>query len=105
MLKHFNHFAFVLTRLFTLYNLQAAYEEYFSWRKNYEMYERYPLCMLCEKLHNPNEPWQTYEDAYDWWYMDEKEDFVCQEGYSRHYFHAKDDIITTERMKGLEDYT
>ena len=84
------------------FQLQSAYAAYFSIRKNYEMYERWPLCLLCEKLHNPNEPWQTYKDAYEWWYLDDQSDFLCENGHSRHYFHSSDDDLIREKLSQIK---
>ena len=79
--------------------LQSAYEAYFAARKDFEMYERWPLCSLCEKLHNPNEAWQTYKDVYEWWYLDDQGEYLCEDGIARHYFHSPNDLQARENHR------
>ena len=69
-----------------------TYQLMLSWRNEYELYQRWPLCSLCEKLHLSNEPNQIYSDVYQWWYKDNQGEFLCHDGHSRHYFYSKDDF-------------
>ena len=63
-----------------------------SWKNEYEMFQKWPLCSLCEKLHTEKDQIQVYQDSYEWWYKDENGNHLCEDASERHYFHAKDDI-------------
>ncbi len=57
-----------------------AYRSMLDWKSEYVMYERWPLCSLCQQLHQGKlSHHQVYSNTYSWWYQDEIGDFLCQQ--------------------------
>jgi alpha-1,3-fucosyltransferase len=54
---------------------QDEYFKYFKWKKYYSIVRRFPICGLCEMLHNPNLPRKSYSDLYHWWYGNDENDY------------------------------
>ena len=46
---------------------QAAYEQYFEWRKTNVPSYTNGWCQLCEMLNNSTLPSKSYDNIYDWW--------------------------------------
>ena len=60
----------------------TAYDQYFQWKKEYELIvpdEHDYLCELCRKLNNPQEPAKVYDSMKKWLYEDAK----CQRWMSK----------------------
>ena len=64
---------------------KEKYQEYFSWKREYLLYQKDPWCTLCEKLHNQNEQWNTYANVSEWYYNDENGNYLCTDGSERKY--------------------
>ena len=64
---------------------KAKYKEYFSWKKEYRLYQKDPWCTLCEKLHNSEEPWKSYSNVSEWYYNDKNGNYLCSNGSDRKY--------------------
>ena len=67
--------------------LQKEYLKYFAWKKEYMLYEQDPYCILCQKLHDPDEPAKIYPSMMDWYYRNPVDgDLLCKDGSERSYF-------------------
>ena len=63
--------------------LQDEYAKYFTWRKHYSVIRRFPICALCEMLHDPTLPAKSYSNLKEWWYG-RNSDF-CIDGHEMPY--------------------
>ena len=44
------------------------YNEYFEWKRDYEITLEHYSCQLCRKLNNPSEPVKVWHKLHSWWF-------------------------------------
>ena len=81
----FESFESLAIYLKSLQKDKEMYQEYFSWKRDYLLYQKDPWCTSCEKLHNQNEPWNTYANVSEWYYNDKNGNYLCTDGSERKY--------------------